>query len=85
LNIAQFGPAVFGVEAASQQFYGVSASDLTPEEAAALAAVLPAPALYQVNPPSSEVVQRQGWILQQMDQLGGLNYLQTLEQPPEES
>jgi monofunctional biosynthetic peptidoglycan transglycosylase len=84
LNIAQFGPAVFGVEAASQQFYGRSASDLTPEAAAALAAVLPAPSVYQVNPPSSAVVQRQRWILQQMEQLGGLDYLQTLEQVPEE-
>lgn len=80
LNIAQFGDGVFGVEAASQQFFGVSARDLTPEEAAALAAVLPAPELYAVNPPSPEVVQRQLWILQQMDQLGGLDYLERVRE-----
>jgi monofunctional glycosyltransferase len=79
LNIAQFGPALFGVEAGSQQFFGISANDLTAEEAAALAAALPAPELYQVNPPSIEVQQRQAWILSQMQQLGGLDYLQTLE------
>lgn len=79
LNIAQFGDGVFGVEAASQQFFGVSAHDLTSEEAATLAAVLPAPELYTVNSPSLEVVQRQLWILQQMDQLGGLDYLERVE------
>jgi monofunctional biosynthetic peptidoglycan transglycosylase len=79
LNIAQFDDSVFGVEAASQRFFGVSASNLTPDEAAALVAVLPAPALYEVSPPSPEVVQRQFWILQQMQQLGGLEYLQRLD------
>jgi monofunctional glycosyltransferase len=76
LNIAQLSPHVFGVGAASQQFFDKSASDLTPEEAALFAAVLPGPELYQIDDPSSEVWRRQGWILQQMDQLGWLDYLQ---------
>lgn len=41
LNIAEFGPGVFGVEAASQRFYGHSAARLSEEEAAELAAGLP--------------------------------------------
>lgn len=41
LNIAEFGPGVFGVEAASQRFFGHSASSLSEEEAAQLAAGLP--------------------------------------------
>ncbi len=78
LNIAQFGDRTFGVEAASQQFFQISARDLTPAEAALLAAVLPGPELYSVEAPSWEVLDRQSWILTQMNQLGGTAYLQQL-------
>ena len=77
LNIAQFGDRTFGVEAASQQFFQVSAQNLTPQEAALLAAVLPGPELYSVVDPSWEVRDRQSWILTQMNQLGE-SYLQGL-------
>ena len=43
LNVAQFGPCVFGAEAASQRYFEVPASDLAPEQAALLATVLPNP------------------------------------------
>lgn len=79
LNIAQFGNRLYGAEAASQRFFGQPASQLTPDQAALLAAVLPGPELYQVEQPSPEVWQRQAWILQQMTQLGGVEYLQTLK------
>ena len=78
LNIAQFGDRTFGVEAASQQFFQLSARDLTAEDAALLAAVLPGPELYSVEAPSWEVLDRQSWILSQMSQLGGSAYLQQL-------
>ncbi|MEO1622480.1 MAG: monofunctional biosynthetic peptidoglycan transglycosylase [Cyanobacteria bacterium J06632_3] len=78
LNIAQFSDRTFGVEAASQQFFQISSRDLTAEEAALLAAVLPGPELYSVAAPSGEVIYRQGWILTQMSQLGGEGYLQQL-------
>ncbi|MGB3293464.1 MAG: monofunctional biosynthetic peptidoglycan transglycosylase [Phormidesmis sp.] len=78
LNIAQFSDRTFGVEAASQQFFQISAPDLTSEEAALLAAVLPGPELYSIEAPSWEVLDRQGWILTQMNQLGGTAYLQQL-------
>ena len=78
LNIAQFSDRTFGVAAASQQFFQVSAQDLTPAEAALLAAVLPGPELYSLEAPSWEVIDRQGWILTQMNQLGGTAYLQQL-------
>ena len=77
LNIAQFGNRTFGVEAASQQFFQISAQNLTAEEAALLAAVLPGPELYSVDAPSWEVVDSQSWILTQMNQLGEA-YLQRL-------
>ncbi len=78
LNIAQFSDRTFGVEAASQQFFQISARDLTPAEAALLAAVLPGPELYSLEAPSWEVLDRQSWILTQMNQLGGTAYLQQL-------
>lgn len=78
VNIAQFGRHVFGAEAASETFFDKPASDLTREDAALLAAVLPGPELYQVDHPSGEVYQRQDWILRQMEQLGD-DYLQAIE------
>jgi monofunctional biosynthetic peptidoglycan transglycosylase len=78
LNIAQFSAQIFGVEAASQHFFAHPASQLNREEAALLAAVLPGPELYQVDQPSPPVVDRQYWILRQMDQLGGVNYLDNI-------
>ena len=78
LNVAQFSDRTFGVEAASQQFFQISAQDLTAQEAALLAAVLPGPELYSIDAPSWEVLDRQGWILTQMNQLGGSAYLQRL-------
>ena len=43
VNVVEFGPGIFGAEAASQHHYGTSAADLSRREAAGLAAVLPAP------------------------------------------
>jgi monofunctional biosynthetic peptidoglycan transglycosylase len=47
LNVAEWGECgTFGIEAASRHYYGKSASELDPEEAARLAAVLPNPRRY---------------------------------------
>jgi monofunctional biosynthetic peptidoglycan transglycosylase len=78
LNSAEFGYGTFGVEAASLRFFKKSASKLSANEAALLAAVLPAPKRYLVNQPSSYVRARQAWILRQMSRLGGTAALQTL-------
>lgn len=43
LNIAEFDDGVFGVEAAARHYFRTSAAELTPVQAARLAAVLPAP------------------------------------------
>jgi monofunctional biosynthetic peptidoglycan transglycosylase len=43
LNVAEFGPGVYGAEAASRRYFGKSARDLTEDEAAQLAAALPSP------------------------------------------
>jgi monofunctional biosynthetic peptidoglycan transglycosylase len=65
LNIAQFGPGVFGVEAAARQFFAKPAAQLNREEAALLAAVLPNPERLRVARPSAYVRERQAWILAQ--------------------
>jgi len=43
LNIAEFGPGIYGAQAAAQHFFGVSASGLSPRQGAMLAAGLPRP------------------------------------------
>jgi len=78
LNIAELGEQTFGVEAASWRFFSKSARQLNREEAALLAAVLPNPRYYRVDAPSSYIRRRQAWILQQMHQLGGVHYLNSL-------
>ncbi len=45
LNIAEWGPGIFGVEAAAQRHFGVAARALTPGQAALLATALPNPIL----------------------------------------
>ncbi len=71
LNVAEFGPGVFGVGAASEHFFRQSAARLNRGQSALLAAVLPNPILFRVNAPSPYVRSRQAWILQQMSALGG--------------
>ena len=43
LNMAEFDEGIFGVEAAAKHYFRTTAADLTPLQAARLAAVLPAP------------------------------------------
>ncbi len=77
LNVAEFGPGIYGVEAASWAYFGKSARYLSRFQAASLAAVLPNPKVMSVTRPSSYVLQRVSWIRGQMSQLG-LNYLRQL-------
>lgn len=58
LNVAEFAPGVFGAEAAAQHHFGVSAADLTPRQAALLAAVLPNPQQRNASAPSGFVDRR---------------------------
>jgi len=43
LNIAEFGPGIFGAEAAARHFFGRSAKDLSAAQSALLTATLPSP------------------------------------------
>lgn len=75
LNCAQFGRGLYGVQAASQQFFRHDASRLTASEAALLAAVLPNPVRLRADRPSAYVQRRRAQIMRQMQQLGGPPYL----------
>jgi monofunctional biosynthetic peptidoglycan transglycosylase len=49
LNVIEWGSGVFGAEAASRKYFGVSAAQLSPEQAARLAAMAPNPRFYERN------------------------------------
>lgn len=51
LNMAEWGDGLFGIAAAAQHYYAKPASDLSPQESARLASVLPNPLKY--NPLSA--------------------------------
>jgi len=43
LNVVEWGPGIYGAEAASRTYYGTDARAIDREEGARLAAILPAP------------------------------------------
>jgi monofunctional biosynthetic peptidoglycan transglycosylase len=49
LNVIEWGEGVFGAEAAARHYFGVSAAQLSPEQAARLAAMVPNPRFYDRN------------------------------------
>jgi monofunctional biosynthetic peptidoglycan transglycosylase len=79
LNVAEFGRGVFGVGAASEVYFGKRAAQLTPADAALLAAVLPNPKRLRVDAPSRYVRSRQEWIMEQMRDLGGPSLLTRIQ------
>jgi len=46
LNVIEWGDGVYGIQPAAERYFGKSASDLLPEEAAILAAMIPNPRRY---------------------------------------
>lgn len=66
LNVAEWGDGIFGAEAAAEARFGKSAADLTEREAALLAAVLPSPNKWRLDPPGPYVSQRAGTLQARM-------------------
>ena len=81
LNLAQFGPDVYGVQAAARHFFHKDAAALSRGEAAVLAGVLPNPHVLHAERPSAYLASRREWILRQMHALGDTGYLRNLGQP----
>jgi monofunctional biosynthetic peptidoglycan transglycosylase len=74
LNSIEMGNGVYGAEAASQYWFKKSASRLSQQEAAAIAAILPNPRVYRANPATNYIQSRKEWIVRQMYFFGPLNY-----------
>ncbi|MDT8410685.1 MAG: monofunctional biosynthetic peptidoglycan transglycosylase [Wenzhouxiangellaceae bacterium] len=70
LNIVELDDGVYGAEAGARHYFDRSAMDLTRAQAALLAAVLPAPKRYNAAAPDAYLLERQQWILAQMQNLG---------------
>ena len=84
LNIAEFGPGIYGIGKASDHFFGLNAPDLEPEMSARLATVLPSPKRMRVEPASPFVEKRSQWVLGQMSRMSGIAYLPEAEKEPAE-
>ena len=79
LNVAEFGPGIYGAGAASRHYFGKPAATLRDDEAALLAAVLPSPRRLRPYPPTDYVRERQRWILGQIHRLRREAWLATLD------
>ncbi|MCI0706490.1 MAG: monofunctional biosynthetic peptidoglycan transglycosylase [Ignavibacteriae bacterium] len=75
LNVIEWGDGIYGIEAASQQYFGKSASELTREEGARLAAVIPSPKRYRADSDSRAVVRRKDLVLARMNARGWVDGL----------
>ena len=66
LNVVEWGDGIWGAEAAARQYFGVSASSLTPPQAALLAGALINPVRYSPGRPPPRLLRRQQIILARM-------------------
>jgi monofunctional glycosyltransferase len=67
LNVIEWGDGVYGAEAASRAYFGVSAADVSPQQAALLAAAIVNPRLLNPAHPSARLIRRQQLILRRMN------------------
>jgi 1A family penicillin-binding protein len=66
LNKVYLGEGFYGVEAAAYGYFGKSSSEVTPEEAATIAALIQSPTRYTKQELTSHVRTRRNWILETM-------------------
>jgi monofunctional glycosyltransferase len=67
LNVVEFGPGVWGVQSASDRYFGKAAADLGDDEAALLAASLPSPASWHPGSTSAAYRRHADAIRRRMD------------------
>jgi monofunctional biosynthetic peptidoglycan transglycosylase len=72
LNVVEMGEHVYGAEAASQSYFQVSASSLSPSQAALLAGCLPNPRVMNPGAPNKRLRFRQRMVLSRMKRWGYL-------------
>ncbi|NHB67746.1 monofunctional biosynthetic peptidoglycan transglycosylase [Bacteroidales bacterium M08MB] len=73
LNVAEFGPSIYGVEAASQEYFNRKASELTRQQAAMLTTVLPSPLRRNPAKPSQYMRTYQQRVLRNMNNIGEIS------------
>lgn len=85
LNVAEWGQGVFGAEAAARHHFGKSAKELTIDEAALLAAILPSPRRYDPIRHTAYLNRRQHHIVRWLERGNGrrAGSLSTNRQAPE--
>jgi len=66
LNVAEWGDGVFGAQAAARHYFGVDAASLSPEQAAQMAAMLPAPRLFDHHRDAPFLLQRTDSVLREL-------------------
>ena len=69
LNVIEWGDGVFGAQAAAHYYYGTSAANLGPEQAARLAAMVPKPRFYDRVRETPLLERRTAIILERMYQV----------------
>ena len=69
LNVIEWGNGVFGAQAAARYYYGISAANLGPEQAARLAAMVPKPRFYDKVRETPLLERRTAIILDRMTQV----------------
>ena len=72
LNVVEFGPGIYGAEAAARHYFEIPAADLSPEQAARLAASLPRPSQWHPGVESRGYEKSVSRILALMEQCGWL-------------
>jgi membrane peptidoglycan carboxypeptidase len=94
LNIANFGGVTYGIEAASEYYFGVHASQLNLDQAATLAGMVQNPNTFRIDQPNNKAngtankyaltKQRQEYVLGRMQTLGRITpaeYTQAMKDP----
>jgi len=79
LNIAEFGPGIYGIGAASDIYFHKKPAALNDWETALLAAALPNPKALKIHNPSEQLRERQAWIIRQVLRLRREDWLTRIE------
>jgi len=74
LNVIEMGDGIYGVEAASQAYFNKPASQLTNQQAAAIAVIFPSPLKWSATKPTRYLRHRQYLIMKNMRRLGDLEF-----------
>jgi monofunctional biosynthetic peptidoglycan transglycosylase len=74
LNVVELVDGIYGAEAASRHYWGISANQLSKGQSALLAAALPNPLHYSITRPGPYMQKRKGQILNLMPKMGKIEF-----------